>query len=167
MTNTSNVIIISHCRDEIIYFYDYIDKNSLLILVGLPTNQRDREVLNKFIAEAGTRLIQLDEVDTFNTNFELSEKSKEVIKNILSYNNIRVITQAKATVDSDIMSRRVYEYIESLKINMHYVPKYNINNNRIIPLGVQKYLKLYANNNDKLLNSMLSTYNAVDGLKKV
>ncbi len=167
MDTQGNIIIISHYRDEIIYFYDYIDRNSLLVFVTMPTNQRDREIMNNFITDSSVRYIQLDEIDTFNPTFELSEKSKTIIKNILEYRPNRILTQAKATIDSDIVSRRVYEFIDSLNTNKHYVPKFNININKIIPKGVYRYLSLYANNNKDKLDSMLSTYNTVDGVRKV
>jgi len=167
MDTQGNIIIISHYRDEIIYFYDYIDRNSLLVFVTIPTNQRDREIMNNFITDASVRYIQLDEIDTFNPTFELSEKNKTIIKNILEYRPNRILTQAKATIESDIVSRRVYEFIDSLHTNKHYVPKFNININKIIPKGVYRYLSLYANNNKEKLDSMLSTYNTVDGVRKV
>lgn len=168
MVISGNLIFISHYRDEIIYFYDYIDKDSLLVLLSQPTNQRDREVLNNFIAECSARFIQLDQIDTFDTTFTLSIRTKNIIQNLIEeYKPSRIITQAKATADSDIISRKLYEYIEELKVQNHFIPKYNINNNKIIPLGVQKYLKLYSNSNKTVYNMMISTYNTVDGIKKV
>ena len=167
MITQGNIIIISHCRDEIIYFYDYIDKNSILIFVSTPSNQRDREVLNGFIAEAGVKYIQLDEIETFDTSFQLSEINKIIIKSLLEYKPIRIITQAKATLESDIISRRVFEFINELQTDIHYVPRFNITNKKLIPRGVNKYLSLYANGNSDKLNSMLYTYNSVDGIRKV
>ncbi len=167
MIKQGNIIIISHCRDEIIYFYDYIDKDSILVFVTMPSNQRDKEVLNSFIAQVGARYIQLDEIETFDTSFELSEQSRAIIRNLLEYRPIRIITQAKATMDSDIISRRVYDFIDQLQTNIHYVPKFIINNNKFIPRGVQRFLGLYANNNKDKFNLMISTYNTVDGIKKV
>jgi hypothetical protein len=168
MVIPGNLIIISHCRDEVIYFYDYIDKDSLLVFLSPPSNQKDKEILNNFITESGTRFIQLEEIEMFDSTFTLSSRTKSIIKDLIdNYKPSRVITQAKATIDSDIMSRRLYEYIQELNISTHYVPKYNINNNKLIPLGVQKYLKLYSNSNKVTLNTMISTYNTVDGIKKV
>ena len=167
MITQGNIIIISHCRDEIIYFYDYIDKNSILIFVSTPSNQRDKEVLNGFIAEAGVKYIQLDEIETFDTLFQLSETNKTIIKSLLEYKPSRIITQAKATLESDIISRRVFEFINELQTDIHYVPRFNITNKKLIPRGVNKYLSLYANGNSDKLNSMLYTYNSVDGIRKV
>jgi hypothetical protein len=171
MITQGNIIIVSHCRDEIIYFYDYIDKNSILIFVSMPSNQRDREVLNGFIAEAGARYIQLDEIETFDTTFQLSERNKTIIKNFLEYKPSRIITQGRATIESDIISRRVYDFINDLQTDLqtdiHYVPRFNITNKKLIPRGVNKYLSLYANGNSDKLKLMLHTYNSVDGIRKV
>jgi hypothetical protein len=168
MVIPGSLIIISHCRDEIIYFYENIDKNSLLVFLSSPSNKKDKEVLNSFIAESSARFIELDEIETFESDFTLSTRTKNIIKNLIEdYKPLRVITQAKATVESDIMSRKLYEYIQELNISNHYVLKYNVNNNKIVPLGVQKYLKLYSNSNKQTFNMMMSTYNTVDGIKKV
>jgi hypothetical protein len=163
----NNIIIVSHCRDEIIYFYEEIDRSSLIILVTKPSSQKDYEIFNNFIIESGCRYIQLDEIDTFDTSFELSNETKNILLNIVTDYANKVITQAKATMDSDIVSRRIYDYISSLQLDNHYIPKYNLNNNRNVMKGADRYMRMYSMGNVDKYNIMLNTYKSVVGMKLV
>jgi hypothetical protein len=168
----STLVIISHCRDEIIYFYDYIDRNALLVLVTIPTTQKEKDIFNQFISESGSKYIQLEEPNTFDMTFQLSNTTKQILQNLLQYKPNKIITQAKATIDSDIVSRKIYDFInendfvkdKNNKI-VHYIPKYNITNKKVIPKGVKKYAELYANGDEKKLELLLLAYSTVEGLK--
>jgi len=164
----NNIVIISHCRDEVVYFYNYIDHTTLLVLVSKPSSKRDYEIFNKFVVEVGCRCIQLDEPDTFNPSFELSNKSKEIISNLLEYKPNKIITQAKATIESDIISRRVYDHVSNLKTNIHYVPQFNLNKiEKKMYLLPKKYIKIYANNDENKEKIMQNTYMIINGIKLV
>ena len=163
----NNIIIVSHCRDEIIYFYEEIDRSTLLILVTKPTSHKDAEIFNNFIIESGCRYIQLDEVDTFDTSFELSNETKNILLNIVTDYANRVITQAKATIDSDVVSRRIYDYIHSLQLDNHYIPKYDLNNNKKIMKGADRYMQMYSIGDENKYNMMINTYKSVVGMKLV
>jgi hypothetical protein len=163
----NNIIIISHCIDEIIYFYEEIDRSSLLILVTKPVSRKDFEIFNNFIIESGCRYIQLDEIDTFDVSFELSNQTKNILLNIVTDYSNKVITQAKATIDSDIVSRRIFDYINSLQLDNHYIPRFNLNNNKKIMKGADKYMRIYSNGNEDKYNMMMNTYKSVVGFKLV
>ncbi len=163
----NNIIIVSHCRDEIIYFYEEIDRSSLIVLVTKPSSQKDYEIFNNFIIESGCRYIQLDEIDTFDTSFELSNETKNILLNIVTDYANKVITQAKATIDSDIVSRRIFDYISSLQLDNHYIPKYNLNNNRNVMRGADRYMHMYSMGNQDKYNIMVNTYKSVVGMKLV
>jgi hypothetical protein len=163
----NNIIIVSHCRDEIIYFYEEIDRSSLIVLVTKPSSQKDYDIFNNFIIESGCRYIQLDEIDTFDTSFELSNETKNILLNIVTDYANKVITQAKATIDSDIVSRRIFDYISSLQLDNHYIPKYNLNNNRNVMRGADRYMRMYSMGNEDKYNIMVNTYKSVVGMKLV
>lgn len=164
---SKNIIIISHFKDEIVYFYDYIDHTTVLVLVTMPSKRKDYELFNKFVIEVGCRCIYLDEPDTFSPSFELSEKSMNILSNLVEYNPSAIITQAKATVDSDVVSRRIYDYIDSLKTGKHYFPYFDLNNKKNILPGANNYMKLYAGDDESKLKLMQSTYKTVVGLRKL
>ena len=163
----NNIIIVSHCRDEIIYFYEEIDRSSLIVLVTKPATQKDYEIFNNFIIESGCRYIQLDEIDTFDTSFELSNDTKNILLNIVTDYANKIITQAKATMDSDIVSRRIYDYISSLQLDNHYIPKYNLNNNRNVMRGADRYMHMYSMGDENKYKMMLNTYKSVIEIKLV
>jgi hypothetical protein len=166
--NQNNIVIISHCRDEIVYFYEYIDHTSLLVLVTKPASKRDYEIFNKFVVEVGCRCIELDEPDTFNPSFELSNKAKDIISNLIKYNPRMILTQAKATVESDVVSRRIYDYVSSLKTDVHYVPQFNLNKvEKKMYLIPNKYIKVYSKNDEKKEKIMQNTYMIINGIKQV
>ncbi len=163
----NNIIIVSHCRDEIIYFYEEIDRSSLIVLVTKPTSNKDYEIFNNFIIEAGCRYIQLDEIDTFDTSFELSNDTKNILLNIVTDYSNKVITQAKATLESDVVSRKIYEYIRSLQLDNHYVPYFNLNNDKNIMKGANRYMQMYSYGDNNKYNMMLNTYNSVFNMKLI
>ena len=163
----NNIIIVSHCRDEIIYYYEEIDRTSLIVLVTKPSSQKDYEIFNNFIIESGCRYIQLDEIDTFEVSFELSNQTKNILLNIVTDYSNKVITQAKATIDSDIVSRRIYDYIHSLQLDNHYIPRYDLNNNKNVMRGAQRYMHMYSMGNETKYNMMLNTYKSVVEFKLV
>ena len=164
-----NIVIVSHCRDEIVYFYDMISQNSIVVLITKPNTQNEYNIFNNFIIDTGCRCIQLDEIDTFNMSFTLSLKTQGIISDLLSY-NIPVITQVRATIESDIVSRKVYDYIDSLHYEQHYVPVFDLTNTqkkRTILPTIYNYLKSYSNNDSENFKMLLNTFNAVSGIKKV
>jgi hypothetical protein len=136
-------------------------------LVTKPRTQKDYEIFNNFIIESGCRYIQLDEIDTFDSSFELSNETKNILLNIVTDYANKVITQAKATIDSDVVSRRIYDYISSLQLDNHYIPKYNLNNNRNVMRGADRYMRMYSMGNQDKYNMMVNTYKSVVGLKLV
>ena len=153
--------------DEVIYFYEEIDRSSLIILVTKPTSQKDYEIFNNFIIESGCRYIQLNEIDTFEMSFELSKETKDILLNIVTDYANKVITQTKATVDSDIVSRRIFDYIHSLQLDNHYIPRYDLNNNKNVMRGADRYMRMYSHNNEAKYNMLLNTYKSVVGMKLV
>jgi hypothetical protein len=170
-----NIIILSHCRDELVFFYDFITHRTLLILVTKPASEREFFIINKFIIRKGCELVILDEPNTFNTMFTLSEKTKAILNYYSHYPSFnKLITQVKTTPESDIVSNKVFTYIRSLYLNNHYVLTYDKNNKKEIPElfteYAQLYSKVYTINSDEINKKMLMFYNSyrsVTGITKV
>ena len=170
-----NIIILSHCRDELVFFYDFITHKSLLILVTKPSSEREFFIINKFVIRKGCELIILDEPDTFTTMDTLSEKTKAILNyysHYPSYN--KFITQVKTTPESDIVSNLIFTYIRSLYLKNHFILKYDKNNKKDIPElfteYAQLYSKVYTVNTDDINKKMLmfyNTYRSVTGITKV
>ena len=170
-----NIVIMSHCRDELVFFYDYITHRSLVILVTTPSSEREFGILNSFISERGCELIILKDIDTFNTSYQLSNNSKDIIKTLLSTKKYdKIITQTKTTLSSDPVSRQVYDFIVSLNISGHYVIQYDASNNKSIPNNFNSYANMYAsvylltsNDINKRVNMFKNTYRSVKGIVQV
>ncbi len=162
-----NLIIVSHCKDEVVYFYDKINHNSIVVLVSNPQSQFEREVFHRFIIDIGCRCIELNEYETFDINFQLSQHSKDVLSDLINIGPVKIYTQAKATLESDVISRRVFDYIHSLNLNNHLVPIYNLQAGTKITHVQDRYLKAYSNGNSAKLNLMRNTVTTISGFKLI
>ena len=170
-----NIIILSHCRDELVFFFDYITHKTLLVLVTKPASEREFLILNKFVVRKGCELVILDEPDTFDVHFKLSEKTKAVLNYYAHYPSFnKYITQVKTTPESDIVSNQIFSYVKMLHLDNHYVLTYNKDNKKEIPELLteygQLYAKVYNNEPDKINNKMLmfyNTYRSVTGITKI
>jgi len=176
-----NIIIISHCRDELVFFLDFITHRTLLVLVTKPSSSQEFQIINNFIIKKGCELVILEEPDTFNITFKLSDKTKSIIKLFCEYKSYnKLITQDRTTVESDVVSREVFDFVHSLKLNnkqlikKHYVPEYDVKNKKVIPQGFYnsavKYAQVYLNTDKEInnrVNMMMNTYSSVTGLKLI
>ena len=169
-----NIIIVSHCRDELVFFYDFITHRTLLILVTKPASEKEFFLINKFVIKKGCELVILNEPDTFNVNFNLSPTTKQILERYANYPSYdKLITQVKATPESDIISNKIFTFIKSLKLDNHYVPTYDTKNKKNIPELFVTHAKLYAkvyNSDedaiDKKLLMFYNTYRSVGALNK-
>ena len=170
-----NIIILSHCRDELVFFLDYITHKTLLILVTKPASEREFLIINKFVVRKGCELVILDEPDTFHPTFILSEKTKAILNYYAHYPSFnKLLTQVKTTPESDIVSNQIFNYIRMLHLDNHYILTYDKNNKKEIPELLTEYGELYAKvyvtneaeNNKKLL-MFYNTYRTVNGIKLI
>ena len=101
-------------------------------------------IINELVIKKGCELIVLDNINSFDINFQLSEKTKEILHTYSTYYGYeKFITQARTTIISDAISRAVYDYVSSLKLKNHYIPEYK-KTNKIITTEFNKYALKYA-----------------------
>lgn len=170
-----NIIIVSHCRDELVFFYDFITHRTLLILVTKPSSEREYYLINKFVIMKGCELIILEEPNTFNPNFKLSPKTMSILKYYTNYPSYdKLITQVFATPESDIVSNQVFIFIKNLNLDNHYIPTFNKDNKKNIPENFNNiallYAKTYLENKEDINTKMLmffNTYRSVTGITKI
>jgi hypothetical protein len=168
-----NIIIVSHCRDELVFFYDFITHRTLLILITQPASERELFIINDLVIQKGCELIVLDNINSFDTNFQLNQKTKDVLKIYSNYYGYeKFITQAKTTIQSDAVSRAVYDFVSSLQLDNHYIPEYNKTNKKITAefnKYALKYAKVYLIKQSHIKNRILmfqNTYLSVSNLIK-
>lgn len=169
-----NIIIAAHALDVLIFFYDFVTPRSLVIVCSKPKTSNDFDSLNTFINKKGTELIILDDIDTYSSSYVLCDRTKNVLNSIVEYKSDKIITQVRATVNSDKIARDIYDYCVKLNLPNHYIIKIdntNTNTNKTIPKTIPKLFLDIANNftknNEDRVNYLTNIYLFVNGLEKI
>jgi hypothetical protein len=170
-----NIIIAAHALDVLIFFYDFITSRSLVVLCSKPKSKLDFDSLNSLIVNKGTELIILDDLDTYSPLYVLSDRTKFFINSISEYKSDRIITQVRATTDSDKIARDIYDYCVKLNIKNHYTIKLdknnkdnnNKNNKKEIPRLFLDIANNFTKNNMDRVNYLSNIYSYVNGLEKI
>ena len=179
-----NIIIAAHALDILVFFYDFISEHSLIILCTTPKSINDFNSLNTLIIKKGAELIILDDEDTYLPTYILTDATKFVLNNVLNnitmYKSEKIITQVRATIESDKIARDIYDYCESLKLHNHYVINIennienNIdNNNKInkinkkIPQLFLDIAKYFTNGSVSRVEYLTMIYSLINGLIKI
>ncbi len=161
-----NIIIAAHALDILIFFYDFITSRSLVILCSKPKSKLDFDSLNLFIINKGTELIVLDDLDTYDPSYVISNRTKFFISSISEYKSDKIITQVRATLESDKIARDIYDYCVKLDIKNHYVIKFDKNNKKDITRLFIDITKKFTQNNMERINYLANIYSHVNGLVK-
>ena len=162
-----NIIIAAHALDVLIFFYDFITSRSLVVVCSKPKSKLDFDSLNSLIVNKGTELIILDDIDTYSPLYVLSDRTKFFINSISEYKSDRIITQVRATTDSDKIARDIYDYCVKLNIKNHYTIKLDKNNKKGIPRLFLDIANNFTKNNMDRVNYLSNIYNTVNGLEKI
>jgi hypothetical protein len=162
-----NIIIAAHSLDVLIFFYDFITSRSLVIVCSKPKSKNDFNSLNLLIVNKGTELIILDDIDTYSPLYVLSDRTKFFINSIIEYKSDRIITQVKATSDSDKIARDIYDYCIKLNISNHYIIKFDKTNKKNIPRLFLDIANNFTQNNLDRTNYLANIYSYVNGLEKI
>lgn len=166
-----NIIIAAHALDILIFFYDFITARSLVVLCSKPKSKLDFDSLNSFIVNKGTELIVLDDLDTYEPSYVISDRTKLFINSIIEYKADKIITQVRATVDSDKIARDIYDYCVKLNIKNHYkiniTNTTNTTNKKDIPKLFLNIANNFTKNNTERVNYLANIYSYVNGLEKI
>lgn len=124
--SNKNIIFIAHVRDETIYFFDYLDPFTTIVLLSSPDCIELKAIFLNFMNDFGVTVIDLNEPEIFDPSYILSPKSAHIIKTILKNNNFtRIITHPQYPKENDPQNRALYDIVRSTlieqKINNHYV----------------------------------------------
>jgi hypothetical protein len=162
-----NIIIVAHALDVLIFFYDFITSRSLIILCSKPKSKLDFDSLNSLIVNKGSELIILDDIDTYSPLYVLSSRTKFFLNSICEYSSDKIITQVRATVDSDKIARDIYDYFIKINIKNHYTIKLDKNNKKKIPRLFYDIANNFTKNNMDRVNYLSNIYSYVNGLEKI
>jgi hypothetical protein len=162
-----NIIIAAHALDVLIFFYDFITPRSLVILCSRPKTKNELNSLNTLIIKKGTELIILDDLDTYIPEYVLSDRTKYFLNTIIEYKSDKIITQVRATIDSDKIARDIYDYCIKLGLKNHHVIKFDKYNKKIISRLFIDMANNFTQNNIERQNYLTSIYGTVNGLEKI
>jgi hypothetical protein len=168
-----NIIILAHLKDESIYCDSCMTKGSVVIYLTNSTDEIINNMTQNILIKKNITYIFLDEIETYDNDFDLSSKIKETLKDLLSYSKFnKVITLPQVPINVDIQNRKIYDYIKSLKLQNHYIVDYRPNEKNIKINPIQnKILIQYSspynkNKRDKIYNTYLEVSSHVFGIKK-
>ena len=164
-----SIILLGHCKDELVFFYDYLSHQSLVVLISQPSSSQEDELFKLIMIHKGCDYIILSEIDTFNPNFVLSEYTKMEINNLLEIRYNKLITQTAIVPESDPITDKIYKYIKSLNLSKHQTLQITeVDPLKVIPpsfLAYSKlYIKIYIQNKAEQQNRLLmytNTYRSV------
>ena len=162
-----NIIIAAHALDILIFFYDFITSRSLVVLCSKPKSKLDFDSLNSLIVNKGTELIVLDDLDTYESSYVISNRTKFFISSISEYKADKIITQVRATVDSDKIARDIYDYCVKLNMKNHYIIKLDKTNKKQIPRLFFDIANNFTKNNMERVNYLANIYSYVNDLEKI
>lgn len=162
-----NIIIAAHALDVLIFFYDFITPRSLVIVCSRPKTKNEFNSLNTLIIKKASELIILDDIDTYIPEYVLSDRTKYFLNTIVEYRSDKIITQVRATIDSDKIARDIYDYCIKLGLKNHYVIKFDKDNKKIIPKLFLDMANNFTQNNIERQNYLTSIYGTVNGLEKI
>jgi hypothetical protein len=143
-----------------------------VILLARPECYALKKVFLEFLTEVGSTVIDLKEEETYDADYELSKRSFEILKTLLSENTYeKILTHPRYRNDSQ--NNAIYDTVEfinrTININ-HYVYKFGVLNN---PCGVKKgiielYCKVVDNKlNKKMYDNFIAITSKVDGIVSV
>jgi hypothetical protein len=179
--SNKNLILIAHVRDETVYFYDQLGRTSTVVLLAQPSCYALKKLFLEFMIDLGTTVIDLREDESFDPNYEMSEKSIATITKLLTeYKYDKIITHPKYAKDNDPQNRAIYDLVSQIinktDTDNHYTyNKIGINGIPELPCGVKKgVLELYCTilaKNHKLDKKVYDNYvnitSNIHGVKKI
>lgn len=162
-----NIIIAAHALDVLIFFYDFITSRSLVIVCSKPKSKNDFDSLNTFIIKKGSQLIILDDIDTYDPSYDISNRTKYFLNSIIEYKSDKIITQVRATIESDKIARDIFDYCLKLDIKNHYIIKIDKTNKKEITRLFLDIANIFTQNNTERVNYLANIYFQVNGLEKI
>lgn len=179
--SNKKLILIAHVRDETIFFYDQLGPETTIVLLTEPRCFMLKKIFLDFMNDLGTTVIDLRENETFDLNYQMSERSFEIIRSLLIENKFQyIITHPKYSLENDPQNRilydTVFEFIKRLGTKNHYtynkIGKYGTPN---IPCGIKKgiielYCKALTSDNSldkKLYSNYSGITENISGIRKI
>jgi len=179
--SNERLILIARVREETVFFYDSIDRNTTIVLLAQPSCYALKRVFLEVMNDMGATVIDLKEKETFDPSYKISDKSRKIITTLINdYTYDKIITHPRYPKDNDSQNRALFELasnlIKSVGTDNHYTyNKIGINGNPKMPCKTKRgILELYsslATDNKEIAKEMFQNYlnitANISGLRRV
>lgn len=175
--SNQKIILIARVREELVYFYDQLDRNTTIVLLAEPCCYSTKRIFLEIMNDIGATVIDLREQETFDPQYTISPRSKKIISDLFNQNTFeKVITHPKYSRSNDSQNRELFDLIKSMGITNHYTyNKIGINGTPIPPCKVKLGLfKLYCTVpnelnilDKKMLQNYIDISSNISGLRRV
>ena len=85
------LVIIAHVRDETLFFYDYLGPLTTVILLTKPKCYAVMKIFLDLLNDLGSEVICLDENESKDKNYRMSQRSANIINSIIKSNTFNKI----------------------------------------------------------------------------
>lgn len=179
--SNKKLIIIARVREESVFFYDSLDKDTTIILLAEPKCYPIKRIFLEFITNIGGTVIDLREKESFDPKYKLSKRSRQIITRLITENSYdKIITHPKYSRKNDSQNREIFDFvslvIRAIETDNHFTyNKIGINGSPMLPCKVKlEMFKLYCrlgNDDEKIDTVMLQNYinvsSNISGVRKV
>jgi hypothetical protein len=180
--SNKNLIIIAHVGEETAYFWHQLGPLSTVIVLTKPDCYIEQRIFLDLMNDLGSTAISLDEDVDFNPEYILSERSQNIIGNLIqNYSFRNIIIHPKYPKENDPQNREIHDFVRQIQrksgdrlknrvFTYNKIGRYGEPN---VPCGIQKgIIELYsaAEEPDKEMNkdklrAFISTASFIDGIR--
>lgn len=183
--SNKNLIITAHVGEETAYFWHMLGRNTTVIMLTKPEYYIEQRIFLELLIDLGSTAITLEEEEDFDPEYILSERSQNIIGNLIqNYSFKKIIIHPKYPKEgtgSDPQNRELHDFVrqiqqesgDRLKNRVYTYNKIGKYGNPKIPCEIQKgIIELYcaASEPDREINieklrSFISTASLIDGVR--
>ena len=121
--NKKKLVIVSFIIEELLYFFDWIDFNTTLIVVSKPPNDQLENLFIEYCSKAECTTIYINE--DYTKNASLSNRTQKIITGIITDGFYDMIITHPDS-NNLLINKNINKLIKELMIDSHYT--YQINN---------------------------------------
>jgi hypothetical protein len=183
--SNKTLIITAHVGEETAYFYHQLGGTTTVIMLSRPDCYIEQRIFLELMNDLGSTAITLGEDEDFDPEYALSERSQNIIGNLIqNYSFQRIIIHPKypkTGPGADPQNREIHDFVrqiqtesgDRLKNKVYTYNQIGKYGRPKVPCGIQKgIIELYSaaaepdkEQNPKILRGFISTASFIDGIR--
>lgn len=170
-----NILFIAKIREETIYFFELLTSRTIIVLLTKPECYELYRTFIEIMAHLHVTVIELDENETFSSSYQLSNKSKTIINDLLTnYKYKRVVTHPNYELN-DPQNTNLYKFVSSIinNLNNHYTYNKTVKERKLCRQQLD-IIKMYSYvveiekiTTKNVYDNYIQIASSIDGLKLV